>query len=273
MFYRNYHCKHIVFGGADSGYAGFLNTFINVSGNNDRITFLDGPLTPHHLQRISKAFRNVTFRDLFRPAKIVVNSTNGTLVNGTKRPAPEPLEQPYRRPRSPHSIDEYDPTSPAMIPPWAGPHLLPASLPPPITPGTIRPFPAIIYQNMYGQRLDPPVKYDKDFLGVLFSSKKKLCNNFYLKGHCTYGDSCSWDHSERLSELQLDTLRHKARTSACREPFCKDPDCTLGHMCPRGDKCNISLCKYLPEMHSIDMRQVFEYSPATQSRVLVHQEG
>jgi hypothetical protein len=175
-----------------------------------------------------------------------------------------------------------------MLPPWAIPppaqthqHTEPhpprsrrhsrasSPQPNPYTPSTI------LYQNKYGQRLDPPLTYSRDFLATLFSHKSKLCNNFYLKGHCPYGSSCSWDHSEHLDKIELDTLRHKARTSSCRDPFCRDPLCSLGHMCPRGDRCQISVCKFLPEMHNIEMGEVWEVDTSVRGeagRRVVHRE-
>ncbi len=123
--------------------------------------------------------------------------------------------------------------------------------------------PSIIFQNQYGQRLDPPLNYDREYLQDLYKYNAKLCNNFYLKGRCVYGAACEWGHSEILNQLQLDTLRHKARTSACRNAFCTDAQCPLGHMCPRNGSCSISQCKFLPEMHHIETSQVFEYNTVT----------
>ncbi|RMZ75557.1 hypothetical protein DV737_g5238, partial [Chaetothyriales sp. CBS 132003] len=281
LFYRNHHCKHLIFGGCDNGYGELLQTLMPVSGTNERITILEGPLIPSHAQTVIKSFRAVQIRDVFRSAKITT-TTNGSSHIGVKRPAPETVVQIHRRPRSLPPADEYDPTSPSLL-------LLPStevgssateaesSAPlPPRPPATSTAEhginTSVLYQNKYNQRVDSPLRYDKDFLGVLFNLKTKLCNNYYLKGHCSYGENCSWDHSERLNALQLDTLRHKARTSACRDPFCLDAECTLGHMCPRGERCAITMCKYLPEMHTVDVTEVYEYNPVTQQRKLVHRD-
>ncbi|RMD42058.1 hypothetical protein DV735_g3064, partial [Chaetothyriales sp. CBS 134920] len=271
LFYRNLHCKHIIFGGWDA--TALLQTFVPVSGTNERITVLEG----EDLPKVT-SFRVIHLRSIFQSARAAIKDGNGSSHHtGLKRPAPEPVVQIHHRPRpAPPPVEEYDPSSPSLLlPPSAGRSSAKPSHPatPPVSsspgPGTNTP---VLFQNKYHQRLDPPLRYDKDFLGVLFSSKTKLCNNFYLKGHCSYGEHCSWDHSERLNALQLDTLRYKARTSACRDPFCLDADCTLGHRCPRGERCAISLCKYLPEMHTVDVSEVYEYNPVTQRRKLVHRE-
>ncbi|RMZ91399.1 hypothetical protein DV736_g1361, partial [Chaetothyriales sp. CBS 134916] len=281
LFYRNHHCKHVILGGCDNGYAGLLQTFVPMSGTNERITILEGPLIPSHAQKVMKSFRVVQIRDVFRSAKIAVN-TNGSSYAGLKRPAPEAVVQIHRRRRSLPPADEYDPTSPSLLLPSTGvgssaTQAQPSAPLPPPTPAVTSTAvhwnnTSVLYQNKYNQRLDSPLRYDKDFLGVLFNAKTKLCNNYYLKGHCSYGEHCSWDHSERLNALQLDTLRHKARTSACRDPFCLDAECTLGHMCPRGERCAITMCKYLPEMHTVDVTEVYEYNPVTQQRKRVHRE-
>lgn len=124
----------------------------------------------------------------------------------------------------------------------------------------------IIYQNQYGQRLDTPLNFDKDYLKLLYEKNSRLCNNFYLRGHCPYGSSCAWEHTQKLNQTQLDTMRYKARTSNCRNPFCTDPACCLGHMCPRRSACNNAQCKFLPEMHNIDVSHVYEYNTETQEK-------
>jgi hypothetical protein len=265
MFYRNYHCKHIVFGGSDSGYAGFLEPYANVAGVNERITILDGPLTPFWLRKTMAQFRSTTFKNVFRTSKISTQPNNGTTAAGVKRSLTDPTPAPERRP-SPPMMNGSLQSNPGVNG-AVSTRTLPASL------ATSPRSSHLIYINRYGQRLDPPVSYDKDFLTVLFTSKSKLCNNFYLKGHCLFGDKCQWDHSERLNQVQLDTLRHKARTSACRNPFCVDSECTLGHMCPRGSSCVVGQCKYLPEMHNISMDQVWLLDTVTKEKTLVQLSG
>lgn len=200
-----------------------------------------------------------SFPQIFRPNKIVVSnltvSSGNITTAGVKRPAPDPAIVVRDRPSPPIATPSSANTPRPAAPNGAGQSISNVS---PIQ----RPS-RVIYQNRYGQRLDPPVPCDKDYLNVLYTSKTRLCNNHYLKGYCQYGNNCVWDHSEVLTPLQLDTLRNKARTSACRDPFCKDPDCTLGHMCPRGATCDIPRCKFLPEMHQIDLSEVYQFNVDT----------
>lgn len=173
---------------------------------------------------------------------------------GVKRPAPEALTSLRERP---------SPKAPAGV--LTPPKPPPAPNGPQPSATSFAPSP-IIYQNQYGQRLDVPLNIDRDYLQHLYDKNSRLCNNFYLKGFCPYGTNCEWDHTQHLTQLQLDTFRHKARTSNCRNPFCQDPQCCLGHMCPRDKTCNIPSCKFLPEMHNIDVSQVYEFNTETNER-------
>ncbi|EXJ70161.1 uncharacterized protein A1O5_06229 [Cladophialophora psammophila CBS 110553] len=266
LFYRNYHCQHIIFGGsADSSYAGFLGPYALPNTLNDRITLLEGPAFPFDLKKVAQGFHQISFKTIFRSTKIQI-APNGTiaLTAGVKRPAPDTLSVVRDR-QSPR------PATTALTPPTTKLALVaqqpaaPPIVPSPIVPSPIVPSP-IIYQNQYGQRLDIPLKIDKQYLQYLYDFNSRLCNNFYLKGHCPYGANCEWDHSQVLNQVQLDTFRYKARTSACRNAFCQDPQCPLGHMCPRNGACHIPACKFLPEMHNIDVSQVYEYNTATHER-------
>lgn len=267
-FYRNSHCKHIIFGGSDNGYAGFLDDYANVAGTNERITVLNVSHIPFQLARTMKQFQSTSLLDVFRPSKIETHQTNGTVRAGTKRPLADPNPTPQRRPSPPRYQGTLSSIPGANAMPPLQLQQPPVQPMPPPAVNTDNPHHQV-YINRYGQRLDLPVEWDNEYLHELFRYKSKLCNNFYLKSYCPFGDKCQWDHSERLNQIQLDTLRHKARTSACRNPFCRDADCTLGHMCPRGSTCNISMCKFLPEMHNIEMREVYLLDTATDSRRLV----
>ncbi|KIW15332.1 hypothetical protein PV08_05378 [Exophiala spinifera] len=244
LFYRNRHCQHIFFGGsADNSYAGFLSPYTLPGGINDRVTLVEGPPFAYDLRKVAQGFDRVSLTTVFRTAKIqVVNGTQA--VAGIKRPAPASYGSGRPTPSSASTPADNRSSSP------------------PTTPNVS----PIIYQNQYGQRLDIPLSYDKEYLKLLYDKNSKLCNNFYLRGNCPFGSSCAWDHSQKLSQTQLDTLRYKARTSNCRNPFCTDPTCCLGHMCPRGNACSLPNCKFLPEMHNIDVSRLYEYNTETQEK-------
>ena len=256
LYYRNFHCKHIIFGGsADSSYAGFLSPFSLPGAINDRITLLEGAPFPFDLRKVAQSFRQTSFKSVFRPTKIQVLS-NGTqpVTIGMKRPAQDALASSRDRP-------SLQAVTAVITPPKPQPGPNPQSAP--AATFALSPF---IFQNKFGQRLDVPLNIDREYLQFLYDKNARLCNNFYLKGHCPYGVNCEWDHSIQLNQIQLDTFRHKARTSSCRDPFCVDPQCCLGHMCPRDSLCNISQCKFLPEMHYIDIGEVYQLNTETKER-------
>lgn len=246
-----------MFGGsADSSYAGFLGPFSLPNSINDRITLIEGPPFPFDLRKVAQGFRHVSFKTIFRATKIQI-ATNGTtaISAGVKRSASDTLTSFRERPSAQSASAVVTPSMPPAEPTTPKPATIPALVPSPI-----------IYQNQYGQRLDVPLTIDKEYLKNLYEKNLRLCNHYYLKGYCPHGANCEFDHSKLLSQMQIDTFRHKARTSNCRKPFCQDPLCCLGHMCPRDSSCTISQCKFLPEMHNIDVTQVYQYNTETQER-------
>lgn len=271
LYYSNTHCQQVIFVGSDSGYAPFLDTFAKAKDINKKIVVLNSPHMPNAMHRTLSQFTTTTFPNIFRSTKISVSTPSSNTLSGIKRsisnldslPDHKPLQPSYHGAKidtgelSSHQNlkdtrpeDEYHPEHPFLV--------------------EEPPAERLYYVNEYGQRLDLPLVYDQQYLRYLFQKKARLCNNFYLKDFCPYGDSCSWDHSESLTPLQLDTLRHKARTSACRDPYCSDVGCTLGHICPRSaGECAIEACKFLPQQHNLSCAQIFEVNPLTGQRTKV----
>lgn len=268
MFYRNSHCKHVIFGGSDTGYAGLLGDFTNVPGVNEHITILNALHIPLQSAQSVQKFRWTSLPNIFRPEKIKTYPASGPVHAGSKRSLNDPIRTSPRRPSAPTYQARSDGLTGASSLPQVPPSHPPVQSVSAATGYLYKPRQEV-YINGYGQRLDLPVEWDDAYLQHLFHNKSKLCNNFYLKGYCPFGDSCQWDHSERLNQMELDTLRHKARTSACRNPFCRDGNCTLGHMCPRDSACFISSCKFLPEMHHIDISEVYLLDTASDTKKLV----
>lgn len=251
LFYRNRHCQHILFAGsADSGYAGFLSQFSSPKKMNEKATLIEGPSFPFDLKRVAKCFRHTTFPTVFRSSKIHVSAGVTPVLTRAKRSGPELISNRERP--SPSTV-----RTGIMTPPTPQASSAPVSTP--LSPSLP------IYQNKFGQRIDAPLDIDKDYMQHLYQHLR-LCNNFYLKGYCPHGKNCEFDHSHTLTPLQLDTFRYKARSSSCRTSFCQDPTCCLGHLCPRGDNCTISQCKFAPEMHSPDTSDLYMFDPASNTR-------
>ncbi|ETN45518.1 uncharacterized protein HMPREF1541_09350 [Cyphellophora europaea CBS 101466] len=277
LYYSNSHCQQVIFGGSDCGYAPFLDMLANAEDINRRVTILSPAHMPHRMLRTVAQFLRVDFPEIFRATKIVTiqSDIEPLPLSGLKRrlndetppqqrhPPPPFYSGSHEAPTDINRVDEYSagrhsPPNPDEYQP-ENPFLINNAL-----------SAQTYYVNQYGQRLDQPLLYDKQYLRFLFTKKARLCNNFYLRCHCPYGDSCQWDHSEDLTPLQIDTLRHKARTSACRDPYCNDVACTLGHMCPRPPgACHMDACKFSEQQHNVCVEQVFEIDPATGSRTQV----
>ena len=249
LLYRNCHCQHIIFGGCDNGYAGFLETFAQVGGVNQKVTILDSPLVPHHLRKTLQQFRSISVGGIFRTTKIPSSTFSVDSVLGIKRRAPESLPTYDRRPLSlGHDSSRRSATmSDTLIDIFGNDRI-------PTVPNFKYGSPRIYCINRNGQRIDRPLVMDRHFMAQLNGRKKKLCNNYYIRGHCSFGALCSHDHSLQLNKLEVDSLRHVARGHPCRDAFCSDAGCPNGHMCNLQNKNhNHYLCKFLPEMHDVDI--------------------
>lgn len=87
------------------------------------------------------------------------------------------------------------------------------------------------YYNKDEQRLDEPLPpKDKTAYEALDQrmkkSKKNLCNHFHLnKGRCVNGTKCHFQHEPKLSTAELNALRYKTRSLACKDRYCQNINC------------------------------------------------
>ncbi|KAL9128037.1 MAG: hypothetical protein Q9217_003201 [Psora testacea] len=89
-----------------------------------------------------------------------------------------------------------------------------------------------IPRDKQGRRLDIPLEYTVSLVDRM--EKLHLCNNYHLKGHCTF-PKCKhlhmWDGRE-LNAEEKQVLRIIARRSPCKyKNRCQDPECYAGHRC------------------------------------------
>ena len=116
----------------------------------------------------------------------------------------------------------------------------------------------IIMRNKEGKRIDPIIKVYEGALNSVKRRIPKLCNNFHLRGHCAYGNSCGYAHGY-LSEVETIILRAIAREQPCREgSACTDQQCYAGHRCIRKKRCDAT-CRFSKEMHFDDKEVVNDY--------------
>jgi hypothetical protein len=261
LFYTNTHCQHIVLAVSDDGFAGYLDTFAKVNEINQKITIVNSPHMPRQLRRTALQFSGVNFDYLFRSKSLAGPAFEDLLppaiTMSNKRGASEQLIPTNRTPSPPKFS-----SSPTLNRTLS----VASEKDQPETPYLRLSY----FVNQKGQRIDPPLTYDKNFLHYLYEHKSRLCNNYYLRKQCGYGDTCTWDHTMKMTPLQLDTLRYKARTSPCRDLFCRDPVCTLGHVCPRGAMaCSIVNCKFTDRQHDPELDEVWEVNAVTGEKTKV----
>ncbi|KAH0345274.1 hypothetical protein KCU81_g4401, partial [Aureobasidium melanogenum] len=114
--------------------------------------------------------------------------------------------------------------------------------------------------NSIGHRLDfllptPSSEDWKAYNARIAPPNKKLCNEYQLKGYCTKGDSCGWDHSSIPDNIRL-VLKHFVHSYPCgRKGNCRLKNCNMGHICFR-DRCDTTkkhgTCRLNYTMHEID---------------------
>lgn len=104
-----------------------------------------------------------------------------------------------------------------------------------------------------------PIQCSGADVGVL--KAKKFCNEYHILGKCSFenatGRGCSFQHGARLKGNRLEALRFVARLSAC--PYglnCMDPECILGHQCPKEPCKKGQACFFPAYMHGVDTRIV-----------------
>jgi hypothetical protein len=61
---------------------------------------------------------------------------------------------------------------------------------------------------------------------------KKMCNHWHLGGRCENGNFCQFQHEPKLTTAELNALRYKTRSLACKDRYCENIDC-----CKSNDTC------------------------------------
>ncbi|PQE23467.1 CCCH zinc finger dna binding protein [Rutstroemia sp. NJR-2017a BBW] len=109
--------------------------------------------------------------------------------------------------------------------------------------------------------LDPPITVNREILEKIkrrTTNNKKLCNNHYLRGPCSKGSECCFEHDYKATDEDLKAIGYLARMNPCvNGQDCDQEDCIYGHHCPSviiaaGSKeptCMAFSCKFYPEDH------------------------
>ncbi|CAI6328037.1 unnamed protein product [Periconia digitata] len=270
-FSNNPTCKHIVFGAChDAGYLLNLEEYKHDERKAARITLLESTpayrgfaeLSNFHRTRFDGVFRNQALPDW--------NPSMQTFV------PPAPMNnQLYRTTRQ--NSDSPIPVSSSNTPTTSSPTTTASSLATPVNgsgdsswakvgKGGVLPDQPIsiaaktntkkkyAYYNASGQRLDEQLPSIEQNAKVALDARmkrggKNLCNHWHLNnGKCNNGSGCYFQHEPKLTPSELNALRYKTRSLACKDPSCENVDCYLGHQCaferdqgfcPFPDTCNL----------------------------------
>ncbi|KAM3080738.1 hypothetical protein ACMFMG_005669 [Clarireedia jacksonii] len=236
---KNWNCKQILLGiSFDSGYAPFLDEV----GHDDRnrITIVEGPPMVRELS--ATGLPTLKFDSIFRSGKLMDRIADSTTPNTANVPST-----------------------------WAGVTSIPP--PPGITSSPIaaKATPVITKKpaNVVNRPswtpeprgLDPPIVVNREILEKIkrrTTNNKKLCNNHYLRGPCSKGSECCFEHDYKATDEDLKAIGYLARMNPCvNGQDCDQEDCIYGHHCPSviiaaGSKeptCMAFSCKFYPEDH------------------------
>jgi hypothetical protein len=88
------------------------------------------------------------------------------------------------------------------------------------------------YYNREEQRLDEPLPPRDPAAAASLEERmkrtgKKMCNHWHLGGHCENGKSCQFQHEPKLTSAELNALRYKTRSLACKNRYCENVDCCM----------------------------------------------
>ncbi|KAI1139832.1 hypothetical protein F5Y05DRAFT_380217 [Hypoxylon sp. FL0543] len=242
---RNFNCKQVLLGVShDAGYASPLGDIIHNEGTKQRITILEGVPTAEDI--VATGISITSFKHIFRSEKLRVKSPQ------VKSPPANTMSAS----RVPFNGASYaaitSQAKPASPPPKIA---LPLALKPatPAGPSKRAPTPAAAW-NPGPHGLDPPIPVNAAVLERMKRRKEqeKLCNNHFLRGPCTKGDECSFEHNYNPTKDEKNVIALFARLNPCtRGQECDVDTCIYGHHCPSvvNGWCTHPHCKFRVDEH------------------------
>jgi len=95
--------------------------------------------------------------------------------------------------------------------------------------------------------LDPPLQVSQSALEAIKKRKdsNKLCNNHYLRGPCSKGDACCFEHKYKPTKDEIVAIAFLTRLNPCENgQDCQVENCIYGHHVST----NVS-CQYISSLH------------------------
>lgn len=257
---KNHNCKHLLLGiSHNDEYAPFLNMLFKDPLIKDMITILEGTPTVPELFKTGPRIM-VLDENPFRSDKI----DYGALVPPIAPPNPKntktsgPAASPTTTPSN---------LVPNTAPPATYARAIQNSTPPAAQVALPKPRPVVTPTRAApkkptpapwnpGRRgLDPPLEVSQAALDNIKKRKdhNKLCNNHYLRGPCSKGNSCCFEHKYKVSQEEKTAIAFLARLNPCEGgQECEVKNCIYGHHCPstRPDGiCTNPHCKFGLDQH------------------------
>ncbi|KAL1795878.1 hypothetical protein ACET3X_006102 [Alternaria dauci] len=247
-FSENPTCRHIVFGGChDAGYLLNLEHFKHNTARAGRITLLEttpayrgfSELVNFKRTRFDDVFRNESLPDYTpppngfgavqspvqsvaqpQPLSRSVTNENNTPPAFTPRASmvsPSPSATPVSAAAPSESNGD---SSWATVGKFGVPETANISIAPTTTATKNNTKKKYAYYNKAGQRLDEPLPPKDPSAAASLEARMKKNGKF-----------CQFQHEPKLTPAELNALRYKTRSLACKNRYCENIDCYLGHQC------------------------------------------
>lgn len=243
---KNTNCKHILMGVShDAGYAPFLDDVMQDEDTRSCMTVIEGVPTVRELRRTNV---NIIHLDhIFRNDKLVDRTgIMGAVI------APF-TDSSYSRQNSiamtSTTTSASSPSNPGASPPSTWAVITGKASPPPqislplahkkINNNLARaPSQVLVAKppspswDPGARGLDPVISCNQAVLDTIKKRKDsaKLCNNHYLRGPCTKGSECCFEHKYRPNPEELKAIAFLARLNPCTKgQDCDVDNCIYGH--------------------------------------------
>ncbi|KAH7073765.1 hypothetical protein BKA63DRAFT_566941 [Paraphoma chrysanthemicola] len=290
-FSDNPTCRHIIFGGChDAGYLLNLEQFKHNELKAAQITLLETTPAYRGFVDLPAHFKRARFDDVFRPQPLPESTPttfapNPNVFAPVAVAPPPPAQSPslFRAPTNPSPRPSV--TTPSLNTPpssvtggssesngdssWAtvGKTGTAPNGNISIAPNTKKTKKKYAYYNKEEQRLDEPLPprdnaAAKSLDERMIRTGKKMCNHWHLGGNCENGKFCQFQHEPKLSAAELNALRYKTRSLACKNRYCQSIDCYLGHQCALErdyGKCPYPDSCHLRSTHGMDKVKYVRY--------------
>ncbi|KAK4133078.1 hypothetical protein BT67DRAFT_383101 [Trichocladium antarcticum] len=263
---NNSNCKQVILGiSHDAGYAPFLDELFQDPPVRVRVTVLEGIPTVRELSSTGVNILNLN-HNLFRSEKLVGRALLDSSVESVVSEAgPRTASVTSGSTSTPATSAA---STPAPAPATTYARVIKNGTPPPVLTFPIQAKPASSGRQQPAPKpapkpgprgLDPLLQVSPAALDRIKKRKdhNKLCNNHYLRGPCSKGTACMFEHRYQPTKDELAAIALLTRLNPCSNgQACEVEDCIYGHHCPsvRDGVCTHPFCKFGRDDHPPETR-------------------